>query len=120
MRLVEVEQRAARRQPPLGEVVSQRIAARSSQDEQDEQHWVQPLSRHLPRDDRDTLLQLMSDPLYQHTKLGGSFSPARQQRRQGFWRAAAAYLQQPLARVKQTGMRLRSGGCMQKGMLLLQ
>lgn len=51
----------------------------------------------------------MSDPLYQHTKLGADFTPAQQHRSLRFAQLAAAYLGQPVALVLLECLRLRQG-----------
>ena len=56
-----------------------------------------------------TLLRLMIDERYQHTKLGAAFSPARQRRSSLFWQLAATYLGQPVLRVMLAGSSLRTG-----------
>ena len=71
--------------------------------------------RRLPAGDRVTLLRLMSDAYYQHTKLGCCFSPAAQLHSQRFYRLAAAYLRQPLLCVMMEGMRLQPGTCSEGG-----
>ena len=64
----------------------------------------------LTRGDRGTLLLLMSDPLFQQTKLGAAFTPAQQHRSLRFAQLAAAYLGQPVALVLLECLRLRQGG----------
>ena len=63
----------------------------------------------LTREERQTLLRLMSDDFAQHTKLGGCFPPRTQLATGRFWRLAAAYLQLPVTPVMLAGMRLRAG-----------
>ena len=80
------------------------------QEQQQRRRHKQSKRSNLARDQRATLLRLMTEPSYQHTKLGAAFSPARQLHSQLFWQLAARYIGAPLESIMPGGARLRSGG----------
>ena len=80
------------------------------QEQQQRRRHKQSKWRNLARDQRATLLRLMTEPSYQHTKLGAAFSPALQLHSQLFWQLAARCIRASLAEVILGGARLRPGG----------
>lgn len=70
----------------------------------------QSRSGRLSRSDRATLLRLMTDSRYQHTKLGRAFTAAQQLHGKQFCMLAAVYLRRRLPSVRTQWMRLQQGG----------
>ena len=75
--------------------------------QQEQRRRQQSKRRNLARDQRATLLRLMTEPSFQQTKLGAAFSPARQLHSQLFLHLAARYIGAPLGKVILGGARLR-------------